>query len=126
MSVDRPPPETPEAFFEGHPVALAVYQAVRAAWPGEDPASIRVTRSEVAFRGRRGYAYLWLPGRWLHHPTAEVVLSIALDRKLESPRFKEIVHPAPTVWMHHLEAASVDLIDEEVLGWLREARRQAG
>jgi hypothetical protein len=126
VSVEPFPPATPEAFFEGHPVALAVYQAVSAACSDEGPASIRVTRSQVAFRGRRGYAFLWLPGRWLRRPAVDVVLSIALDRRLESPRFKEIVHPAPAVWIHHLEVASVDVIDDEVVGWLREARRRAG
>jgi hypothetical protein len=85
------------------------------------PTTVRVTRSQVAFRRRHGFAYLWLPGRWLKHPTAEIVLSIALDRRDNSPRFKQVVHPGPTTWMHHLEVQEIREIDAEVLGWLREA-----
>ena len=75
----------------------------------------------MAFRRRRGFAYLWLPGQHLSHPGAEVVLSIALGRAVGSPRFKEVAHPAPGQWMHHLELRSGDDLDDEVAGWLREA-----
>jgi hypothetical protein len=46
---------------------------------------------------------------------------MALGRAYESPRFKEVVHPAPDIWMHHLEVRSLTDLDEEVAGWLREA-----
>jgi hypothetical protein len=89
-------------------------------------ADIRVTRTQVAFRRKRGFAYLWLPGLWLARPSAEVVLSIARRLRIDSPRFKQIAHPAPTVWMHHLELHSLDDLDQEVLGWLRDAYGEAG
>ena len=68
------------------------------------PATVRTTTSQVAFRNRRGFAYVWNPRR---HLKTEVpaVLSIALPRRVESSRFKEVVHPSPGVWMHHLELA---------------------
>jgi len=112
-------------FFEGHPRALETYRAVRAALDDLDQVEVRVTASQVAFRARRGYAYLWLPGRWLRNPATELVLSIALDRLIDSPRFKEVVHPARTVWMHHLEVSTPAEVDDEVVGWLREAREHA-
>jgi hypothetical protein len=87
---------------------------------------MRVTKSQVAFRRRRGFAYLWLPGSWLARPAAEVVLSVALPRQDGSARFKEVVHPSPRVWMHHLELGSPEELDEEVIGWLREAFESAG
>ena len=89
------------------------------------PVHVRTTRSQVSFRRERGFAYLWLPGRWLAKPGAEVVLSIALDRRDGSPRFKEVVHPAPKVWMHHLEVHALDDVDEQVVDWLREAQAHA-
>ncbi|HEY8699693.1 MAG TPA: DUF5655 domain-containing protein [Arthrobacter sp.] len=49
------------------------------------------------------------------------ILSIALPRRVESPRFKEIVHPSPNIWMHHLELLTPDQLDAEVAEWLREA-----
>ena len=86
---------------------------------------IRTSTSQVAFRCRRGFAYLWMPGRYLTKPAAEVVLSIALDRHLESARFKQEAHPAPSVWMHHLEIHALADLDDEVEGWLREAADRA-
>jgi hypothetical protein len=113
--------QSPEKFFEGHDTALAVYRRVRAIVESFGQVETRTTKSQVAFRAARGFAYLWLPGRWLTKPLAEVVLSIALRRPLESPRFKEIVQPSGHVWMHHLEVLSAEEVDDEVREWLREA-----
>lgn len=41
--------------------------------------------------------------------------------RIPSPRFKQLVHPAPSIWMHHLEIHSLDELDDEVRAWLREA-----
>lgn len=46
---------------------------------------------------------MWMPGRYLAHPSTEVVLSVALPRHVPSPRFKEVVHPTAQQWLHHLE-----------------------
>jgi hypothetical protein len=53
------------------------------------------------------------------------VLSIALGRHDPSTRFKQVVHPAPAHWMHHLELHDADEVDDEVAGWLREAAERA-
>jgi hypothetical protein len=66
-----------------------------------------------------------MPGQYLTNPEAEVVLSIALKRRDGSKRFKEVAHPAPGRWMHHLEIQDPGDIDDEVTGWLREAADQA-
>lgn len=87
---------------------------------------MRASKSQVALRRRRGFAYLWRPGQYLRNPEAEVVLSIALARQITSKRFKQVVHPAPSVWMHHLEIHSVEDLDNEVAAWLREAADGAG
>jgi hypothetical protein len=113
--------DAPEAFFAGHDPAFAVYRAVRGEVERWGAVDVRVSKSQVAFRRRRGFAYVWLPGMYLAKPGADVVLSIALDREVASPRFKEIVHPAPRTWMHHLEIRSIDDIDDEVRDWLRQA-----
>lgn len=109
-----------EAFFAGSSVGLAAYQAVHAAVEGLGPVTVRTTKSQVTFARRRGFAYLWIPGRWLRRPAAEVVLSIALPRHDPSSRFKAVAHPSRTVWMHHLELTGPADIDTEVIGWLRE------
>ncbi|UZX05461.1 hypothetical protein F8G81_12885 [Arthrobacter sp. CDRTa11] len=87
-------------------------------------ATVRTTASQVAFRRRRGFAYVWNPRRHLS-TDVPAVLSLALPRRVDSPRFKEIVHPSPTVWMHHLELRRADQLDAEVADWIREAHGAA-
>ena len=113
-------------FFAGHPTAQAVCDRVRSVLAEAGGCSVRVGRSQVAFRRRRGFAYLWLPGQYLARPTAEVVLTVALGRHDPSPRWKQVVHPARAHWMHHLEVHDPADVDEEVAGWLREAAERAG
>src|SRR5688500_18076089 len=104
----------PEEHFAWHPIALAVLDAVRSLVDQLGGAEIRTTKSQVAFRRRRGFAYLWLPGRYLAKPAADVVLSVVLGRRDGSPRWKEVAHPSPTQWMHHLEVTDPAQIDGEV------------
>lgn len=120
------PPSTPEEFFTGHPLGMAVFDRISGLLHDEAPYEVRVSKSQVAFRRRRGFAYLWLPGQYLRAPAASLVLSIVLGRADLSPRFKEVVHPAPSHWMHHLEIQAVGDIDGEVAAWLHEAAARAG
>jgi hypothetical protein len=117
---------TPESFFDGSPPGLAVFERVRAIVEPFQPIEVRTSKSQVAFRAKRTFAILWRPGQYLARPAAEVVLSIALDRHDQSPRFKEVAHPARTQWMHHLEVRRLAEIDDQVTGWLREAAEIAG
>ena len=48
-------------------------------------------------------------------------MSIVLGRPDDSPRWKEVVHPRPRHWMHHLEVRDAGELDDEVRGWLTEA-----
>jgi hypothetical protein len=113
-------PSTPEELFSNSPEGLQLCQVVRSAVLSACPAVERTTTSQVAFRNRRGFAYVWNPRQ---HLKTEVpaVLSIALPRRIESARFKEVVQPSRGVWMHHLELATADDVDAEVIQWLREA-----
>jgi hypothetical protein len=111
---------SPEAFFAGHAESLAVYRAVARTLAGVGDSQVRVTKSQIAFRRRRGFAWVWRPGQYVSS-AVPAVLSVALPRRVESGRVKQVVQPSPRVWMHHLELASPDEVDDEVAGWLREA-----
>ena len=114
-----------DAFFAGEPVGLATLARVRDALLPIAGVTERVTRSQVALRRRRGFAWLWVPGRALRRPAAPVVLSIALGREDASPRWKEIAHPSSRHWIHHLEIRDAAEVDEEVTVWLPEAAGRA-
>ncbi|HSJ36024.1 MAG TPA: DUF5655 domain-containing protein [Acidimicrobiia bacterium] len=116
---------TPEEFFSGNPLGAEIYHRVFSFLDDLDDVEVRVTKSQIAFRRRRGFAYLWDPSRYLD-TDVRVVLSLALDRQDDSARFKEVVHPSTRVWMHHLEVGSIDEIDEEAMEWLREAYEAGG
>ena len=106
-------------------MARAVLERVRSTLRELGPVAERISRSQVAFRRRRGFAWLWIPGQHLAGPTANVVLSIALGRHDASPRFKEVAHPSPAHWIHHLEVRDPATIDAEVAAWLGEAADRA-
>jgi hypothetical protein len=125
MSRGTPSDSTPEEVFSGSPLGLELFRAVEKLLAAPAPPAIRATRSQVAFRGRRGFAYVWWPGRYIASDVP-AVLSIALPRRINSPRFKEVINPSPGVWMHHLELLSEEDLDDEVAGWLVEARKEAG
>ena len=89
------------------------------------PAEVRVTKSQIAFRRRKGFAYVWRPGQYVRSDFP-AVLSIALPEQLASDRFKEVVHPSAGVWMHHLELDDPGQVDDEVRDWLADAYASAG
>lgn len=116
----------PADLLDGNPIGTSVYEKVRSCLADLGPYEVRTSKSQIASRCQRGFAYIWLPGQYLKNPDAEVVLSIALGRHEQSARFKEVVHPATHHWMNHLELHGPDEIDAEVVEWLREAIEHAG
>jgi len=115
-----------DEFFAGNPLGRAAFDRVADLLAGFTDSTVTVSRSQVAFRRRRAFAWLWLPGRWVARPSTDVVLSVSLGRHDRSPRFSEVVHPTRAHWMHHLELTDLADVDEEVAGWLREAAERAG
>ena len=87
---------------------------------------VRVSTSQVAFRRRRGFAYLWMPGMYLDKPAADVVLSIALGRLDGSRRFQQAAHPTPRIGCATWRSRDLGDIDDEVADWLRGAAERAG
>ena len=117
---------TPEEFLDGSPLGMDVYRAVHEILERCGEFEVRTTRSQIAFRRRRGFAYLWRPGMYLSRPDAEIVLSLALDHAEDSPRWKEVVQPTRSLWQHHLEVHDASEIDGEVAAWVHDAYNAAG
>ncbi|TFD45880.1 hypothetical protein E3T33_06435 [Cryobacterium sp. TMT1-2-1] len=116
-----------EQYFSGRDLrSRELFDRVRSAIESIGPATMRVRRSQVAFRRRVAFAWTWLPGQYLRGDVAPLVLTIDLHRRDESPRWKEVVEPRPGRFTHHFELRSVADIDEQVLAWLVEAWGHAG
>lgn len=115
---------SPEELFDGFPEGLAICNAAREAVSTVGEASMTVTKSQLTFRRRRGFAYVWRPGQYVDSDVP-AVLSIALPREVTSARFKEVAHPSASVWMHHIELHEASELDDQVIGWLAEAYASA-
>lgn len=115
-----------KAFFTGQPKSLRLFQSVAEAVAKIGEVTTKVTKSQIAFRRKRGFAYCWRPDQYLHGERAPLVLSVALKRRDKSKRWKEIAEPAPGRFMHHLELHRVKDVDAQVRAWLAEAYDLAG
>lgn len=108
-------------FFAGREESARIFETLRSVIGNLGPAELRVTKSQIAFRRRKAFAWAWIPSRYLRGEHAPLVLTLSLRRKDLSPRWKEIVEPAPGCFTHHLELSSPAEIDDDVCAWLREA-----
>jgi hypothetical protein len=115
----------PEELFAGFPESLAICRRVQQAVSTIGDASVTVGKSQVSFRRRKGFPYVWRPGQYIESDVP-AVLSIALPHEAESDRFKEVVHPSTNVWMHHIELHEPTQVDDQVRAWLAEAYMGAG
>ena len=112
---------TLDEFFAGYDLAQPIFDTLREKVEAIGPAEMRVSRSQIAFRRRVAFAWVWIPDRYLRGGHAPLVLSVSLRCRDDSPRWKQIVEPAKGRFMHHLELLVPGDIDNEVRGWLREA-----
>jgi hypothetical protein len=117
---------TLDEFFSGHDESRRLFEAIRRAVDSAGPAEIRITRSQVAFRRRKAFAWVWRPGQYLRGSTAPLVLTLPFGRRDESPRWKQVVEPVRGRFTHHLELFASSDIDDQVRSWLQEAWQAAG
>lgn len=117
---------TPDEFFAHDPTAMRLFAAVHRAVVVIGDCELRVSKSQIAFRRRIGFAWVWCPAQVLKRPAAPLVLTIALRRRDSSPRWKQVVEPRPGRFTHHIELYGEADVDGEVAAWLREAWDSSG
>jgi hypothetical protein len=115
-----------DRFFGEHEESRQIFDALAEAVMAIGPSSVRVTRSQAAFWRNHPFAWAWMPEQYLKREAAPLVLTVGLRRRDPSSRWKEVVEPRPGRFTHHLELSSVNEIDREVAGWLREAWEVSG
>lgn len=116
---------TLDEFFAGHKDFRQIFEAVRPAVDAIGHAELRIGKSQISFRRRRAFAWVWIPGQYLSGRVAPLVLTLSFRSRDASPRWKEIVEPIPRRFTHHLELYSTADIDDEVCGWLQDAWKAA-
>jgi Domain of unknown function (DUF5655) len=116
-----------EALFEGRPGSLRLFRTIRRSIERLGEVELVASKSQVSFRSRRAFAWVWLPQRYTkNRPPASVTLTIGLDHEIVDERIAEAVQPKPGHWTHHIVIERSKDFDATVKRWLREAYEQAG
>ena len=107
-------------FFDRRPRELALYQdferKVLAACPDTH---IRVQKTQITFENRHGFAFVSLPRRKVQQPT--IVVSFGLSYRVDAPRIWVATEPYPNRWTHHMLVSDETQLDDELMGWIKEA-----
>lgn len=112
------------AFFDRDPAALSLYELFKRRVLEENPsAKIRVQKTQITFSNRYNFACAsFLPvGRAKERPDSYLVISFGLGCRMESPRIDAAAEPYPGRWTHHVLLSGIEEIDDELMGWIREA-----
>ena len=114
------------AFFEAqkHPEALPLYEALEGHILAEvDSVRIKVQKSQITFYNRRLFACASFARvrRKAELPPCWLVVTVGLARRLDSPRVAVATEPYPGRWTHHIVISDPAEVDDELMGWVREA-----
>ena len=114
------------AFFEAqkHPEALPLYEALEGRILAEvDGVRIKVQKSQITFYNRRLFACASFARvrRKAELPPCWLVVTVGLARRLDSPRVAVATEPYPGRWTHHIVISDPAEVDDELMGWVREA-----
>ena len=114
------------AFFEvqKHPEALPLYEALEGRILAEvDSVRIKVQKSQITFYNRRLFACASFARvrRKAELPPCWLVVTVGLARRLDSPRVAVATEPYPGRWTHHIVISDPAEVDDELMGWVREA-----
>ena len=111
-------------FFDQKPGTLPLYEAfIHRLCSEVSGVAIRVQKTQIAFSNRHNFAFVsFLPVRKAkERPNPYLVVSFGLSYRLESARIDAAVEPYPNRWTHHVLISRVEEIDDELMGWVREA-----
>ena len=111
-------------FFDRRPEALPLYEKLEQCILSEIPdVKIKTSKTQIGFSNKRGFAYVsFVPCRKAkERPKAWLTVTFGLEHRCASPRIDAATEPYPNRWTHHVMVGSVEEIDDELLGWLRQA-----
>lgn len=104
--------------------ALPLYEKLEERIVSEiDNVRIKVQKSQISFYNKHLFACVSFARvrKKKDCPEDYIVVTFGLEHKAESPRIDIATEPYPNRWTHHLLISKPDEIDEELLGWIKEA-----
>lgn len=111
-------------FFDRKPEALPLYETFEQKVFSElDGVKVKVQKTQIAFSNRHNFAFIsFLPVRKAKdRPVVYIVVTFGLGYRLESPRIDAAVEPYPGRFTHHVLVSGTEEIDDELMGWVKEA-----
>ena len=111
-------------FFNEKPAAIPLYGAFAGRVLAEiDNVAVKVQKTQISFSNKHNFAFVsLLPVRKAkERPDTYITVSFGLRYEKESPRIDVASEPYPNRWTHHMLVASVEEVDDELMGWIKEA-----
>ena len=111
-------------FFNEKNAALPLYEAFARRFLAEiDNVTIKVQKTQISFSNRYNFAFAsFLPVcKAKERPETYITVTFGLRYKKESPRIDVASEPYPNRWTHHMLVSSEEEIDDELMGWIKEA-----
>ena len=111
-------------FFDEKPAAIPLYEAFAKRLLAEiDNVTVKVRKTQISFSNKYNFAFVsLLPVRKAkERPETWITVTFGLRYKKESPRIDVASEPYPNRWTHHMLVSSEEKIDDELMGWIKEA-----
>lgn len=111
-------------FFDRHPDALPLYEKFEKCVEDFVPeVRIKVQKTQISFYNRHMFACVSFARvrKKRDCPDCYIVVTFGLKHRAESPRIDIAAEPYPNRWTHHVLISEPDEIDDELMGWIREA-----
>lgn len=116
-------------FFDNHPAALPLYEKLKERILAEIPDTrIEVKKTQISFFTKHMFAAAsFTPVRKAkERPEPFLTVTFGLRDRAASPRIDAAAEPYPGRWTHHVMIGSAEEVDEELMGWIREAAAFSG
>lgn len=111
-------------FFDKVPDALPLYAELERRILAEYPDTrIKVQKTQISFYNRHLFACVSFAKvrKKADRPDSYIVVTFGLEHRVDSLRIDIATEPYPNRWTHHVLISDLSEIDDELMGWIREA-----
>lgn len=111
-------------FFKDNLTAIPLYQAFeeRVCAAIKD-VEIKVQKTQISFYNRHMFACVSFAKvrKKSMRPDCYIVITFGLDHEVLSPRIDVATEARPNRWTHHVLISDASELDDELMGWVKEA-----
>ena len=110
-------------FFDGKPRELALYEAFAHELAALGAYTAVSHKTQISLKNRRvfGCVSMLRVLRRALLPEHYIVITLGLPYPVSSPRIAVVTEAQPHRWTHHIVVGAERELDDELMGWVREA-----